>query len=67
MSVDRTIHHLVWIPFKHPITGLRMNLLCNYNDHMIDQEQAEELHEQYNLPSAQGSMRMDVDGTIEVD
>lgn len=56
--MDKTIHFLVWRPFKHPITGLRVNMLCNYTDHIISEEQARELNTLYNVPAAPGSMRM---------
>lgn len=56
--MDKTLHLMVWKPFRHPVTGARVNMLCNYTDRIISEEQARGLNELYNLPAAPGSMRM---------
>jgi hypothetical protein len=61
--IGRSVHCPVWMPFKHPMTGRRVNMLCNYTDRLIPQEEADKLHSIYNLPAAPGSLRMS-DGIV---
>ena len=52
----KEIHLVVWMPFPHPMTGKRVNMLMNYSDRIIRDDEAEELRLHFDIPSSTGSL-----------